>query len=91
MLALLVMVVILLVTSRRVFTVRSMPVDESLGWWAAFAVAITGTAWSAFQFTHRHMTMDVFIVGAIVLGIAAIAIAAVLVRVVHAHRRRADG
>ncbi|HVK77135.1 MAG TPA: YbhN family protein [Kofleriaceae bacterium] len=89
--AILVLLGVLLALSRRVFTEHGV-VDESPRWWIAFAMALAGTGWTAARFDGRDVTTHVIVSAGVMLGVAAVVVSALIVRIVQARReRRAAG
>ncbi|MEO8845863.1 MAG: hypothetical protein ABI591_33795 [Kofleriaceae bacterium] len=80
----------LLATSRRVFTAVPRPIPASPRWWIASGTVLAGTLWVAFVANGHHVTPSVYAEGGAMLGVAALATAAAVARVVR-HRRAAQG
>lgn len=79
---------LLLVLSRTVFDEHHRLVDGSPRWWIAFAIAIAGTAWSAFVLDGRHVTPRVVVRGGVMLAVTAVVVASLAVHVLRSRRQR---
>lgn len=63
-------------------------VEESARWWITFALVMVGVAWNAFVLEQRHVSREVLLRGGVILGMAALAVASIVVHRLQARRER---
>lgn len=76
----------LLAISRRVFNAGPSTAPASPRWWIAAATVLAGTLWVAFVASGHHVTPRVYAKGGVMLGVAALALAAAVAGVVRRRR-----